>query len=102
MRRAPSMLLILLALVGLASLTAIGVDYACPDAGASMPFMHHHQGQQAPASADTSFCSACTAVLPSLPLIRSHVLPPVAVLEDGTAMLAGIHVGLDPPPPRIG
>jgi hypothetical protein len=103
MRRTRHVLLAFLAVLGLASLTAVGVSYACPEAGAHMSMMHRHQKQPPPASAnDTSFCPACTAVLPSLPLIRSHVLPPVALFSNGTDVLSGIHVGLDPPPPRIG
>jgi hypothetical protein len=101
MRRARHLLLVLLAVIGLASVTALSVSYACPQAAAAMPFMHHHHGQPATGNADTSFCSACTAVLPSLPLIRSHVLPPVALFRGEGAILSGIHVGLDPPPPRF-
>lgn len=103
MRRARHILLVVLAVFGLASLSAVGVSYACPEVGTHMPMMHRHHGGQSPASADdTSFCSACTAVLPSLPLIRSHVLPPVALFQNGIDVLSGIHVGLDPPPPRFG
>ena len=103
MRRTGYVLLVLLAVIGLASVSAIGVSYACPEANAHMPMMHHHHGQQPPASdSDTSFCSGCTAVLPPLPLIRSHVLPPVALFQVGIDALSGIHVGLDPPPPRFG
>jgi hypothetical protein len=103
MRRARHLLLVLLAVIGLASVSALSVSYACPQAAAAMPFMHHHHhhGQPATGNADTSFCSACTAVLPSLPLIRSHVLPPVALFRGEGAILSGIHVGLDPPPPRF-
>jgi hypothetical protein len=103
MGRSRQLLLVLLAVVGLATVTALSVSYACPQVAASMPMMsHRHHGQPAPASADTSFCSACTAVLPPLPLIRSHVLPSVALFEGASAILSGIHVGLDPPPPRFG
>jgi hypothetical protein len=96
------MLLFLLALMGLASVTALSVGYACPQAAEAMPFMHNHQhGQRAVGTGDTAFCSACTAVLPSQPLIPSHALPPLALFETGQAALSGIDVGLDPPPPRF-
>ena len=102
MRGTRHLLLVLLAVFGLASVTALRVSDSCPQAGRAMSLMHHHHGQPAPANADTSFCSACTAVLPSMPLIRSHVLPPVALFEGRVDILSGIHIGLDPPPPRFG
>jgi hypothetical protein len=104
MRRVHRALLVLLAVVGLAFLGGIGVSYACPEAAASMPMMHHqHHGQQPPASAgDSGFCATCTAVLPSVAPLGRHLVSPIALFDIGGVTLSGIDIALDPPPPRFG
>jgi len=67
---------------------------------ATMPMMHHHSGTPSPMSRDIQNCPACLCVLPSLPVIERHVLPPVALVAAQPLALLGIDPALDPPPPR--
>jgi len=70
------------------------------DEAAAMP-MHRHSNAPAPmSSSGVQYCPACLAVLPSLPIIEPHVLPPVALVAAQPHRLLGIDPALDPPPPR--
>jgi hypothetical protein len=98
-------LVTLLALIGLlvAVQPASARAGACPldsAATAAMPMMHHHSGSPSPMNRDVQNCPACLCVLPSLPVIERHVLPPVALVAGQALELSGIDPALDPPPPR--
>lgn len=102
MARVRHTLMALLALLGL--LVAIQPTSAraeCPaDSVTSMPMMHHQSGTPAPMSRDLQNCPVCLGVLPALPLIEPHVLPPVALHGGQPHVLLGIDPAIDPPPPR--
>jgi len=51
-------------------------------------------------SRDVQNCPVCLGVLPSLPVVDPHVLPPVALVAGQAHALFGIDPALDPPPPR--
>lgn len=99
MARARHMLLAMLAVIGIFSLLPMaGASAACPsDTTVSMPTMHHH-GQAAPMGREA--CPACIAVLPSLPTIEGHPVPPADLSGGQGHQLVGTNPGLDPPPPR--
>ena len=92
----------LLALLGLlVAIQPTSARATCAmDAVATMPMMHHHGSTPAPISRDIQNCPACLAVLPSLPVVERHVLPPVAHFAGLPHTLRGIDPSLDPPPPR--
>ena|SRR5690242_15701458 len=102
MARVRHAVIALLALLGL--LVAVQPISAraggCPlDSVMAMP-MHHHSNAPTPMSRDVQNCPVCLGVLPSLPRIEQHVLPPVAIVASPPHALLGIDLGLDPPPPR--
>jgi hypothetical protein len=73
----------------------------CPlDSAMTMPRMHHHSNVPAPMSPGAQYCPVCLGVLPPLPAVEAHVLPPVALIVGEPRMLFGIDPALDPPPPR--
>jgi len=110
MVRVRLLLIVLLAVLGLAfELGWTATAFACPlDTLVTKPVAHDdgcgHASQPAkpaPMSHDGQLCiAACVAVLPALPLIAPHVLPPVALFSAQPQALRGIDPALDPTPPR--
>jgi hypothetical protein len=95
-------LIALLALLGLMVATQpISARATCTmDAIAAMPTMNHHSRTPVPMNHEAQTCPVCFGVLPSLPVIEPHVLPPVALFAGLPHTLSGIDPALDPPPPR--
>jgi len=92
----------LLAMLGLlVAIQPTSARAACPmDAPATIPMMHHHSNAPVPMSRDAQNCPVCLGVLPPLPVIEPHVLPPLTLVAGQAHALFGIDPALDPPPPR--
>ena len=99
MARVRHALISLLALLGLlVAIQPTSARVTC--AMEAVATMHHHNSAPAPAPPSQQYCPVCLGVLPTLPVVEPHVLPPVAQFASQPHTLLGIDPALDPPPPR--
>src|SRR5690348_12644129 len=102
MARVRHAVMALLTVLGLlVAIQPTSVRAGCPlDSAMATSMMHHHSNAPAPTGRAAQNCPVCLGVLPSLPMVEDHVLPPVSVVAVEPRTLLGIDPVLDPPPPR--